>query len=172
MTELTPAEVVGQAIRNARKAADLNQDALAERLGVAQATVCRWEDGTRSLTVSNLAAIADALGTTAADLLADQPSNPHPSGWDRLEAKLDRILNLLEDRRGCTGEQAERRKAVLASFAAGGIVAGTGPQVIPRSGCGIPGYCPTHDGRLFGVCGGTLRDVTDEAVESRMPKDE
>lgn len=99
MTDPTPTEAAGEAIRRERKAAGLTQAALADLIGSTQATVCRWEDGSRTPDVAALAAIADALSITIVDLLDNQPPHPRPTAWDRLEAKLDRILELLEARR-------------------------------------------------------------------------
>jgi transcriptional regulator with XRE-family HTH domain len=53
--------VVSTLIRNARKAAGLSQDALAEAVGVSQQTVGKWEAGTRRPTVDNLVAMAAAM---------------------------------------------------------------------------------------------------------------
>jgi hypothetical protein len=46
-----------------------------------------------------------------------------------------------------------------------------GPEqpVYTRPGCGIAGYCPTHDGRLIAKRGGKFVDVTEEAIAARLP---
>lgn len=82
--EPTAAAIAGQAIRRERKAAGLSQAALAERIGVAQPTIVRWEDGTRAPDVNALSAVAEALGVSAADLLTDQPSRPRLNGWPQV----------------------------------------------------------------------------------------
>lgn len=57
-------------------------------------------------------------------------------------------------------------------FPAGGIIPPGEGQPITRTGCGIPGYCPTHDGRVIAIRDGKPVDVTDEAIKARLPEDE
>lgn len=54
-------------------------------------------------------------------------------------------------------------------FATGGIIPPGDGQPITRTSCGIPGYCPVHDSRVITIRGGKPVDVTDEAIEIRMP---
>lgn len=65
---------VGENIRRIREARGLNQRQLADRVGIAQPWVCQIERGTKnpSLQVSKL--IAEVLGCTLDDLLADTPA--------------------------------------------------------------------------------------------------
>ncbi len=58
------------AIRSQREAAGLSQAELAARCRIAQANLSHIERGSRDLTVSTLARIAAALGTTASSLVA------------------------------------------------------------------------------------------------------
>jgi len=84
VTASTPTDPVGRAIRRERKAAGLTQAVLAERLGVSQPTIVRWEDGTRSPDLPSLFALADVLGIAPADLLTSEPSRPRLSGWPQV----------------------------------------------------------------------------------------
>jgi transcriptional regulator with XRE-family HTH domain len=57
---------LGQALRELRHAADLTTTQLAERLGVAQSTISRWESGRQLLTPTQVDQWAAATGATAA----------------------------------------------------------------------------------------------------------
>jgi transcriptional regulator with XRE-family HTH domain len=61
-------------LRELREAAGLSQVALAERAGVRQATVSDLETGkSKGIDFATLEALADALGTTAEQLLVHTP---------------------------------------------------------------------------------------------------
>jgi transcriptional regulator with XRE-family HTH domain len=57
---MTPAEF----IRTARRLAGMTQDQFAAELGVAQATLCRWERGQQEPTHAMLQRAAKAAGAT------------------------------------------------------------------------------------------------------------
>jgi len=57
---------LGLALRELRHAADLTTTQLAERLGVAQSTISRWESGRQLLTPAQIDQWAAATGATAA----------------------------------------------------------------------------------------------------------
>ncbi|GHF63576.1 Zn-dependent peptidase ImmA (M78 family)/DNA-binding XRE family transcriptional regulator [Deinococcus metalli] len=59
-------------IRELRERSNLNQDALGERLGVTRQTIAAWEKGQRDPTMTQLTALAAALGVPL-DLLLRQP---------------------------------------------------------------------------------------------------
>jgi len=61
----------GQRIREARKAADLTQEALAHRASVSLPTVQRLEADRNGARVSTLTALAAALGVPLSDLLSN-----------------------------------------------------------------------------------------------------
>lgn len=61
--------------------AGLTQTELAERLGIAQALVSRFETGERRIDVPELIAIAEALGKPAWTFL-DPEQHPNPSQID------------------------------------------------------------------------------------------
>ena len=52
---------VSQSIREVRKAKALTQKELAEKLGVAETTVNRYESGEQNLTIETLQKVANAL---------------------------------------------------------------------------------------------------------------
>jgi transcriptional regulator with XRE-family HTH domain len=61
-------------LRQARVAAGLSQEALAERVGLHRTYVGSVERAERNLTVGNLWLLADALDVTASGLLNDRES--------------------------------------------------------------------------------------------------
>lgn len=73
MQELADA-TPGTAVRAARESAGLSQQALATRAGVAIRTLSRVEAG-EDVRLATLAAIASALGTTAAALLTPEQAS-------------------------------------------------------------------------------------------------
>lgn len=62
--------IIGNAIRAARRAANLSQEELGEAVGVHRPTVSSWETGKHEPTAANLGDIARALGMTVAALEA------------------------------------------------------------------------------------------------------
>lgn len=69
-------------LRQLRKAAGITQDALAARLGVNRATISKYENGQIEPTLSQLQAIADALGVHLLDLIG------LGAEFDKYEAKV------------------------------------------------------------------------------------
>jgi transcriptional regulator with XRE-family HTH domain len=69
---------LSELLRRLRRQAGLTQRDLADRLGVRQEWVSRYEVGERRLDVIELARVAHALGTTAIEIIErlglDQPS--------------------------------------------------------------------------------------------------
>lgn len=63
--------LVGQNVRRLRLAADLSQEAVAERMGVDRAYVSALELGKRNPTVITMWQIAEALNARLEDLVAD-----------------------------------------------------------------------------------------------------
>lgn len=64
-------ETIGQRIAERRKALDLSQEALADRIGVRAQTVSRWERGANLGRINNLDRVAGALEISVGDLMAD-----------------------------------------------------------------------------------------------------
>ena len=76
---------LGQALRELRHAADLTTTQLAERLGVAQSTISRWESGRQLLTPAQVDQWAAAPGATHPNKLGPSmiPAtiSPITCGW-------------------------------------------------------------------------------------------
>ena len=66
---------IGSRIREARLAADLNQDALAKALGMSRALIGHWESDVREPTATGIAKLALKLHVSADWLLG------LPDGW-------------------------------------------------------------------------------------------
>jgi len=66
-----------QVLREVRQEAGLTQAQVAERLDVPQSFVSKYESGERRLDVIELRHVAEVIGTSAHDILAqlDQPQN-------------------------------------------------------------------------------------------------
>lgn len=62
--------LVGNVLQALRKQKDIQQGALADRIGISQSTWSRIERGESALTVEQLSAAAEALGVVAGDILA------------------------------------------------------------------------------------------------------
>lgn len=68
----TSRQVIGSRIRECREAAGISQGDLAKRAFVARQTVNNWETGKTLIDVQSLALVAEALGTTAGELLGEK----------------------------------------------------------------------------------------------------
>jgi len=62
---------IGQRIGEARRAAGLTQEGLARQLGLAGATVARWEQGRHEPDLTTLRRVAATLGVKTIDLVGD-----------------------------------------------------------------------------------------------------
>ena len=60
---------LGERIRDARRAAGLSQEKLAERVGVTRQAVTKWENGQSAPSTENLLRLAEVLGVPANTLL-------------------------------------------------------------------------------------------------------
>lgn len=60
---------IGKQIREARRAANLTQMQLGERMGREHKTISRWENAHTVLDLTDLLLLADALGVPLADLV-------------------------------------------------------------------------------------------------------
>jgi transcriptional regulator with XRE-family HTH domain len=60
---------IGQQIRDARRAAELSQIQLGERVGRDHKTISRWENALTAPDLTDLILIADALNVPLADLV-------------------------------------------------------------------------------------------------------
>lgn len=57
----------------------------------------------------------------------------------------------------------------MTKFGPGGFIEPDGENNTTRPGCGVRGYCPTHDGRVIAIRDGKPKDVTAEAIAARLP---
>lgn len=65
-------------LRQVRQRALLTQEQLAQRAGVAKSTVNRLEQGLQDARISTVRRLADALGVSATELLADDRADRVP----------------------------------------------------------------------------------------------
>ena len=63
-------QTISDNIRNLRKASNMSQDELAEKLGVSRQSVSLWETGQTQPTIDNIVALAKIFGTTSDAILA------------------------------------------------------------------------------------------------------
>lgn len=63
-------QTISDNIRNFRKASNMSQDELAEKLGVSRQSVSLWETGQTQPTIDNIVALAKIFGTTSDAILA------------------------------------------------------------------------------------------------------
>lgn len=88
---------VGDNIKRMREAANMSQNGLAKRAGIAQATLSAIERSTKNPSVETVKLLAVALGCTVSDLMGDDPKTEKaqeiPS--DPLRASIIRDYDLL-----------------------------------------------------------------------------
>lgn len=90
--EAATAVALGRRISEARAQAGLTLRVLAARLGVDHSTLANYESGRRPLRVTQLVAIARALGCAPAALLIDPPEAA--AVVNRLDGNLERALQV------------------------------------------------------------------------------
>lgn len=117
----------GQHIKRLRESRRLTQQAMAEKLGIAYRTYQTWEAGTMP-EWSNLERLATALGVRAEELIGeDPPAAASQSQLDRIEAKLDQLLEVLSP-----SSRAEGPAEVLEEAAARARAQRTPPAATSR----------------------------------------
>lgn len=116
---------LGQNIQTARKAKEMSQEALAEKIGVSRQALGKWEKDTALPGLDNLQALAVELGTGVDALLGAQAESPAAPA-----VTLDALRDLLAAR-----DAEEKRRRRLWGGAAGaaflvlaGLLAGTALQ--------------------------------------------
>jgi transcriptional regulator with XRE-family HTH domain len=77
---LSETEALGLAVRRRRENLGLSQEILADLAHLHRTYIGGVERGERNISLKNIHAIARALGTTAAELLADAELLGHPVG--------------------------------------------------------------------------------------------
>lgn len=88
-------KAMGNRIASARKARDLTQQDMADRLDVAQQTYAQYESGIRRIPASMLPKLAQNLGLTLEELMgvgAGSRYKPGPSS--KLESQIERLRQL------------------------------------------------------------------------------
>ena len=70
---------IGQRVRAFRRAQDLSQEALAERVGISVTHMSHIETGNTKLSLAVFAALAEGLGVAADELLRDASSVRSPA---------------------------------------------------------------------------------------------
>lgn len=90
--EAAVAAALGRRIGEARARAGLTLRALAARLGVDHSTLANYEAGRRPLRVTQLVAIAHALGCAPASLLIDPPEAAEVI--NKIDGNLERALQV------------------------------------------------------------------------------
>ena len=66
---------IGQRIRKSRKALDLSQEELAEKVGISATHMSHIETGNTKLSLEVFAKLVEALGCRADDLLFERPTS-------------------------------------------------------------------------------------------------
>jgi transcriptional regulator with XRE-family HTH domain len=82
-------ETFAARLKRLREAAGLTQSELAERAGFNQRTISHWEQGQREPLLSNVQALAQALGVECAVLCAARVAVPTPAPRGRPRQKQD-----------------------------------------------------------------------------------
>lgn len=98
---MTMSDSFGAMLSSARKASGLTQEEVAERVGVAQSTYSKWENGASEMQAVYIRPLAMALGLSVDDLVphpVDQAPAVEPS--DRIGLQLvRRVAAAVEERR-------------------------------------------------------------------------
>ena len=74
MTIATPQEILGFNLKRLRTSAGLSQEELADRAGLHRTYISSIERAQRNVSLENIFQIAEALGTTPAELLRPIPN--------------------------------------------------------------------------------------------------
>lgn len=85
---------LGGRIAALRKAQDITQMQLAERLGVSQQTITAYEVGRRRIQVSALPVIAQALGVSVEELVSAPSAQRKRGPTPKLQQQLERLNRL------------------------------------------------------------------------------
>lgn len=79
-TVVNSANLLGRAVRDARRRSGLNQTALGERVGLTQVTVSRIERADGGATLDTVLRLLGALGLEL--ILQDRPEHNPPAPWE------------------------------------------------------------------------------------------
>ena len=86
---------IGQRIKQARKAAGITQEQLADRLGISFQSVSQWERDKRSPKKETIDKIANAIGCNALDLLFDGDMGAFAKEISNISGELTTALEAL-----------------------------------------------------------------------------
>ena len=90
-----PRPAFGERLHALREAAGLSQAQLADKLGIAQRSYSQWERRPVALRHEQLVALADALGISVAELMADETAQKRGNGpAGKLRQVFERASNL------------------------------------------------------------------------------
>jgi transcriptional regulator with XRE-family HTH domain len=106
---LTPEEVVGQRIREARLARGWTHEELARRMGVNWRTVQRWQKG-KLPRLPMLLGLADVLGVPSAELV---PAEEPPVTLLELQARVEELAARVDALARALNERDERLGGLL-----------------------------------------------------------
>jgi len=107
------AQRIAERMRYYRRLQGRSQEDMARALGVTVRTYARWERGETTGHLSRLGDIAEVLETPTDELGGQLPEPaPEPVGTPGIEAKLDRIIELLEGLYGAVGARAALEQAL------------------------------------------------------------
>ena len=95
--------LIGQRIRKYRKAHQLSQDALAEKVGISTTHVSHIETGNTKLSLPVLVKLAEILGVHTDDLLFDNPPTAKVTATDEIIVTLD----------GCSPQQTQILRDII-----------------------------------------------------------
>ena len=92
---------IGQRIRKIRKAKDLSQEQLAEKIGISNTHMSHIETGNTKLSLPVLVAISSVLDTRTDELLFDVPQSIHPASSENINRILSscssKQIRIIED---------------------------------------------------------------------------
>ncbi|MDQ6807132.1 MAG: helix-turn-helix transcriptional regulator [Actinomycetota bacterium] len=135
----------------ARRRAGLTQRELAERLGLRQATIARWERGDRQVSVEDVEAVADACGLHLESHLVVEDR----SWWSQIALRLE--LDPLDRLQRLTPASSPNLAAGLGELAATGH-----PVVVIGEVAGaLQGWPLVLGGDVIEVCAENARPLTD-----------
>ena len=95
--------LIGQRIRKYRKAHQLSQDSLAEKVGISTTHMSHIETGNTKLSLPVLVKLAEILGVHTDDLLFDNPPTAKVTATDEIIVTLD----------GCSPQQTQILRDII-----------------------------------------------------------
>jgi transcriptional regulator with XRE-family HTH domain len=99
--------LLGKRIAERRKAQDLTQAQLGERIGITQQQIASFEIGRRRIPVSILPLLAKALGTSVEALINDTPPAGKRGPTPKLQQQLEQLQRLPKDKQRLVSQLIE-----------------------------------------------------------------